>query len=183
MHPLIIFILFFQKKTNNLYTFITTVQKQPIHLNKETMDALKIVRSSDLCRTVSPKMQMKNKKRRKSSSAREKTAAEIMQELAPKFELGLNYVKPIDNNGEEIKLPRKFTNPKRKTSIVPKLSKLSLSDSDSSDTSTSSSEKEWRRFALVWMKWHDEEEKLSEHDKADLAFPNSWVGCLNELNW
>ena len=107
------------------------------------MDALKVVRSSDLCRTVSPKMQMKNKKRRKSSSAREKPAETGEKDPRPNFELGLNYAKPTNNNdGEEIKLPRKFTNPKRKTSIVPKLSKLSLSDSDSSDTSTSSSEKE-----------------------------------------
>ena len=109
------------------------------------MDALKVVRSSDLCRTVSPKMQMKNKKRRKSSSARNSPAEILGADMnSPKsFELGLNYVKLANNNdGEEIKLPRKFTNPKRKTSIVPKLSKLSLSDSDSSDTSTSSSEKE-----------------------------------------
>lgn len=108
------------------------------------MDSLKVVRSSDLCRTVSPKMQMKNKKRRKSSSARSAPAEFLGDIDSPKsFELGLNYVKLANNNdGEEIKLPRKFTNPKRKTSIVPKLSKLSLSDSDSSDTSTSSSEKE-----------------------------------------
>lgn len=108
------------------------------------MDALKVVRSSDLCRTVSPKMQMKNKKRRKSSSARS-APTEILDNIdSPKsFELGLNYVKLANNNDSaEIKLPRKFTNPKRKTSIVPKLSKLSLSDSESSDTSTSSSEKE-----------------------------------------
>lgn len=110
------------------------------------MDALKVVRSSDLCRTVSPKMQMKNKKRRKSSSARNAPTEILGNDInSPKpFELGLNYVKLTTNNNdsEEIKLPRKFTNPKRKTSIVPKLSKLSLSDSDSSDTSSSSSEKE-----------------------------------------
>uniref|UniRef100_A0A7M5UFT5 Uncharacterized protein n=1 Tax=Clytia hemisphaerica TaxID=252671 RepID=A0A7M5UFT5_9CNID len=104
----------------------------------------KVIRSSDLCRTTSPKMQLKNKKRRKSSSSKPVSPQEKTAE--PKYELGLNFNNnnnnnnSIDNNNltTDKKLPRKFTNPKRKVSTTPKLENLSLSDSSEG----SSNEKE-----------------------------------------
>lgn len=59
------------------------------------MSGLQVLRSSDLCRTTSPKMIPKKNKRRKSSKV---TTPDIEQPPKPTFELGLCFVNPTNNN-------------------------------------------------------------------------------------
>jgi len=112
------------------------------------MASVQILRSSDLCRTTSPKMVMKNKKRRKSSTNKNEIPAIAQPQQTGSGELGLNYVKNNNNNNnnnnestETGKLPRRFTNPKRKVSTTPKIEHLSLSESSSSDDAAPNDEK------------------------------------------
>lgn len=58
---------------------------------------LEVIRSTDLCRTVSPKMIPKRNKRRKSSSTKATTPDTEVSKIES-FELGLSFVKASVNN-------------------------------------------------------------------------------------